>query len=709
MQERIQNVVDAIDANPKAWDLSVRSTQTTDGRSLLSGEVTDQQTKTDAAMQMIKAADAATMSPHGLPIEVQPDVTLAQHLLKNRRAPTVPALSQIDAASLPEHVKGPEMIQVAHNALRELVERGFNNIGRFMDWLIREPMYLHNYAESREIPGFAQSLYQSADESGRQNLDELVQDLAHERAFEKTLPFIHDPQVRSQAATVMRNLIPFYFAQEQFFKRWARTFAFSPESFRKAQLAINGMRHMGIIHKDQQTGQEYFLYPAAGATQDVLIRAYEAVTGHKASLPIPANLRGEIQFLSPGTERLGLPSFGPMVAMPLDALSSRFPELEQAKQSILGQRGANPSRWEQIVPSTMSRLVHYAIDKPDTSAQLNSAMNQAIQYLDATGHGLPENASTEQLHQFLSRVENWARVLFLTRMVFGFNVPASPELQIDPSTLHEDYAQLLKELPYNKATQTFLGQHPDATAFTVFQSKSQSGAPLPATAAAESFLQSHMSFLKDYPMAGAWFIPQQDSKGQYDQAAYRIQLAEQLRTRKDPTTFYKDVVYAKDATAYFQAEDRKNTALRGAHGAEATAIRQTWSAESQAYLKAHPIFAEMLQSSDAKFQRTQALQQLTLALNDSRLPKSPQTDHIRTLIDGYNTYQAMYSQFHGLRTAAASHARRQLEVEFASEITQYVQENPDVEGIYNRVIRPDITTAISAMEAVTGVPAPVGI
>jgi hypothetical protein len=693
---RLNAVADSLEQS-KQWAKSVRSLRDSAGRYVVSGEITQRQAALDHAGKIIDMVDQLTHTPNGDPLP-----GLTDYLMENRKAPTSAALAMIPDDQLPAGVRGTSVMAIPTNKLRAIMDSGFDHlVGRPMNLIARQPMFIDAYAKARialaDTP-FYQDLIERFGEDNPA-VTEAMSQVAQERAVLQVKNFIHNPEIRSQFAVITRNLMPFWFAQEQFYARWAKTFAYAPEMVRELQLTMNGFRHSGMIHKDDQ-GNEYFLYPAVGVAQQVISHAYEAITGQKATLPIPANFRGQIKFISPGTERLGLPSFGPLVSVPLNGLATHFPELTQPVSNVLGQRGAGRPMIDQILPTTIDRAYHALMDQPSTSSQMNSAMMQAIQYLEATGHGLPENATPAEKQVYIDRVKNWTRSLMYTRLVFGFGVPASPENQIQPSAVNQEFTNLLGSgMSLDTAIKTFIQMNPDATPYTVFQSESTAHAPLPSTQAALDFMTANSDFLKDYPDAGAWFLPQKDTTGTYNQQAYQAQLALQLRVRKTPDQFWQDIKYAEDANTYFAAEDRKNAALAQAHGSQATAIRQAWTSQSQAYLTAHPVFASLLadNTGQAALQRQRAISQMTTALADPRVPQNAQTDELRTLIGGWNTYQAQIAAYSGLRNSGVTNIRKRIETQFAFEVQNWIHNHPDMSGVYNRLIRPQISSAILAL------------
>lgn len=835
-EAQVQAVVDRIESPgyAKMRDFADRSRFTTDGR-VVGVDATAAEAHLDWANAVVDHTNSLVHTEQG---DVIPD--LASRVLADRRGPAVAELSDHPFDQLPGPVKGREMVAVSRNWVRDVMDRGFEQVvGKPMDWMVRQPLFVHNYAVSlqeaealRPLVG-AQALkvedlvyhgtptmtagairseglnpgsYFSADparaagfgrskdghlvkvrgdpsghtvfavpkadivpsgakagdifgqefikagaaiRSGAAHVapieipssvaqrgsaavqefldarhlstnalaDEHIRQIAVERATAKTIPFIHDAQMRSQFSVTTRNLAPFWFAQEQFYKRWINVAKHSPEAFREAQLTMMGLRHSGVIHTDDQ-GNDYFIYPAASVVQDAISKGFEALTGKKVSLPLPIGFSGQVRFATPGLERLGVPSFGPLVGIPMHAMAQRFPELAPVEAGVLGDRGAGRAYWEQITPTAVSRLVHVATDNPNTSPQMASAMMQAMAYLEAKGFAPADNASPVEKEAYIDRVKNWTRILFLNRTLFGYAAPASPELQMDPDQLHSRYLKLLSQLPIDEAVGEFLKEYPDATPYTVFKSKSASGASLPATQQAADFMANNEAFLRTYPQAGGWFVPQAPSDTKFSLPAYREQLALQMRQQKSPEQFYSDLKYTEAADQYFTNRDRKDVMLEGvngptakklaasnpallaqfvsegagskAAGARLQNINQAWSTWKGEFLTSHPVFGAELQSPDAKIQRQQALDQTRLALQDPRLPASPQVDGIRTLVAGFDQAQQALRPLLGLTTTRATTQRKAIKGALQTWIEQYVVDHPTAKGFYDRVLRAQV-------------------
>lgn len=665
-------------------DKATRSRFLRDGRSVEAGEATSRDASIDWANTVIDHADSTIHNAAGERVLVD-GKGLADHVLEGN-LPSGKALGDLGLNARPAGLKGPVVAPEHQSAIAAIADKGFSKVvGPMMDWMAREPLFIHNYATSMKETAGLRGMLERSGMTG-DALEQHLHDVGVERAVNKTIPFIHDPRMRSQMHVVTRNMMPFQFAQEQFFKRWVTIFKHSPEALREAQLTMNGIRHMGMVHTDEQ-GNDYFMYPAVAPLQNVLLKGFSLLTGHQASIPLPLNFSGQVRFATPGLERLGLPSFGPLVSLPMTALTNRYPELNPAATGVLGERGSGRPLWEQLMPTTLSRAIHAISDTADNPGQMHSATMQAMAYLEANGHGVADDATPVEKEAWMDRVKNWARVMMVARTLYGFAAPAAPQANFDPKNLHGEFQKLLTSMPIDQAVGTFMKAHPDGTAYTVFQTKSASGAPLPATVKTLDFMHANQEFLSAYPQAGGWFLPQGDKGGTFSMPAYREQMSTEMRKSKTLDEYYRNIKFSEAADTYFTSKDKKDAALKTATGAAAAQIRQQWSVWKDAYSTAHPIFAEELLSSDGQIRRGQTLDQLRTAIDDPRMPATPQTEAMSTLVRGWDLYQSNTGALVGRRDFAATHQRANLKAAFTNWSADYVKVHPEVKTLFQRTMQ----------------------
>ena len=528
--------------------------------------------------------------------------------------------------------------------------------------------------------------------------EELLSHLAVRRAMTQVKPYIHSPEVRSQFEVMHRTAMPFLFAQDQFLKRWGKTFLTDPTTIAKAQLGMNGLRTSGVIHTDAN-GNDVFYYPGSAYVTDFLARTAQAV-GIPASVPLSIPFTGQVKYLMPGLSNPLTPSVGPTVAIPLKQMTSWFPEFNGVEQGLLGP-GASTTYWQQIMPTTISRLYTAVTGDPNSQGEFSSAMMKAMQDLQAQGHGLPSDATTAQKETYIRRLTDWTRILFFTKAVLGFAAPASPSEKFDPSNLNLRLQTLMSELPYDKAISQFLKEQPDATPYTVFASKSDGGANLPASQAAGQFINSNSTFIQNYPQAAGWFIPRTTGSGKFDPAVYREQIQYGMRTEKLPSQFLNDVLTAPAGKTYYAAYDKEQADLKAAgNNTQAKQqIRATFDQEKVAFMAQNPTFADSLTASTTKSRRESTIQELQQALVDPMLPKGPQTDHIREMMTAYDAYMQDYDSFVGQSSTQATQAKRSIQEQFLQEGIAYAAANPDVSDLWTNLIKPEVTDTTSGVAA----------
>jgi hypothetical protein len=609
-----------------------------------------------------------------------------KHMIEHGSAPDISELDKIHPNDRPMSAYGPEYVSVPRGP-DQWISKGFHLASKVIDWNSRQPMTLHAYVEAlHETRPVAQALLQSG---GRTDAsEELAAHMASMWALEKVKPFIHSPEIRSQYEIIHRTAMPFLFAQDQFLKRWGRTFIDSPEGIRKAQMMMHGLQTSGIVHKDQN-GNDQFTYPGSqvltGMVSGVM---HELHIG--ASLPISVPFTGQVMGGMPGLNNPITPSVGPTVAIPLKALSGMFPELQPAQQALL-QGGASTNYLDQILPSTLSRMSLY-FGSPNMSGQFASSMISAMALMDANGFKYPEKGNSTQKQEYIDRLKNWTRTLFVTKGILGFFAPASPTANFDAKNLNSRLRTLIGELGYNNGISEFMKEQPDANAYTVFHSSATGDVPnLPSTKAAGQFISQNRQFVKDYPKAAGWFIPRTLGNQPYDPAVYREQLTYAMRAEKLPSEFLTDLTKASAAATYYQSETNYYNAYAQTTGANAKAqLRNAYDQWQSTFMAQNPTFADYMTSGGASVKRVDTLRELETVLANGKAPQSPQTDHVSVMMQSFENYETAYMATDGNFASSVVRQQAQLKSDFTAWAVQYTATNPDVADLYNVLIKPEL-------------------
>jgi hypothetical protein len=524
-----------------------------------------------------------------------------------------------------------------------------------------------------------------------EHIRKAVGDTAMHGALGDTIPYIDDHKVRSQFSDEIRNFVPFWWAQEAFFRRWAKTLVHSPEAIVKAQLIMQGARHVGAIYKDED-GNDTFMVPGTNELWSVLNRGAHLVLGDKAPiLPVPLAITGKVRLATPGFDAIGVPGYGPLVGIPLGFLRERFPELSSIEDGLLGERGSGRSWVEQLLPSFVVKVYKAYTANRDTDAQLASATIQAMQYLEANGHGLPEDATARQQQDYIDRAAHWAKNVLVFRALFGFADPAPADLEIGDVEIRKEYIDLFKNLPIEEAISELVKRHPDATPYTIFGTKSVSGATLPATQASKDFLENNRKFVEKYKLGSSWMLPQAQSGDENLRSVYALQQELGLRDSKTPEEWYTDFKFGQSADVYFKSRDNYEIARAKLKSPHDRAIAdENWTKWKEGYFERHPVFADEIQTRSGVQRREHTIEELHKAFRDPDLPDFEHKTELKTMLDSYDVFQNAMRKLKGKRGTDASKDRDTIRTNFYTWARGYTNEHPSVLFFYQRVIDPDI-------------------
>jgi len=556
--------------------------------------------------------------------------------------------------------------------------------------------------------------------AARGNLKHVMQtaeDTASVRAMENVIPFIDSHEQRSMMAEYGRNFIPFWYAQENFIKRWARTMSTSPvwgaDQLRKLQLGYMGLKSAAVVRTDPN-GKDWVVYPGSG----LLVEAVSAIPGmdHK---PIGVLFQASTDSMLPGIESdLGASSLSPFVAMPVQMVTHFFPESADMKRSLLGDVGGSRSVISQFVPGIAQNLWTAAFENEESNARYASAMMTAISMSEAEGDGLKENATAYEIDEYLDEMRNHARVILFAQAITGFVVPGAPSsiatgegvgsfgwmsgIGVESpgqlaSTLYREY---LTNLGPEKGTMAFLKAFPKADledvvnplAYTQSASDSVSKAPLPATEKGMSWYNEHKGWIDSMPEAGAWFLPTDDDDSQFDYYSYSQQFTNGLRKRKSPEDFITAVKYRTGADLYFKEKERYEEAQlaigkNNSEGLQAAAIQyDNWKSE---YLTVHPIFAEELQSGQSRVRRERTIRQLRYAVSDPMAAPSPHLAAIQQMVSEFDRFQAALLKYKYDRTADGQSAKRAIKLQFGDWADRWKRNNPHLDRLWSSVYEPE--------------------
>ena len=318
---------------------------------------------------------------------------------------------------------------------------------------------------------------------------------AESQATTHVMRFVHNLHDRTQWTATMRNWAPFFFAQEQAYRRMGRLLAEDPGAFRRYQLAIAGVGHLSANMQDGN-GNSYIAFPGSGfigkGVADMM-----GLHGVMVGGVTPAAFGGSLSsanVIFPLSQGFS-PDLGPVAMVPLSQLSTLVPELGKrypqfapatnvaasALNYVEGQSSQSQPIWEQLIPNAfVSRMIEAQMGD---DRSFNSSVMQAYQYLDyqqaqattawekAGSKGQPpeivpaQTASAAVKQDFVNKVRNYIRALYVARAVTGMVSPGvvrrgDHQLRLPRQAERRDhqgrfgvdrYVELLAQVPRRRA------------------------------------------------------------------------------------------------------------------------------------------------------------------------------------------------------------------------------------------------------------------
>ena len=620
----------------------------------------------------------------------------------NRQALTRERLSQVPEDLRPAHVIAPDTTLVEPNSSgwwTRQVERGYEWTGKLTGVLGKNAIYHANYLDARKgmaaweqqlvddyfvrivnqkglnlsDPEMAAQVAEARDVARNQAAATLVKQ-ALRAAEMRTLAYVDNPDIRSQASVILRNVVPFQRAQEEFFRRWARNFRHNPESLRKMSMLWEGAEHSGAIERDEE-GNAVFVYPATRQAQELMHKVGSTFGWNWAMSPVPHRFTSQVRFLNQGLDPKNvLPSFGPVAAMPMKSMEWMFPEsvgLRTANRAVFGDQAANSGALGSVMPTFARRIYESGILGND-SEQLASAMKQAAVYMEAAGRTPPEGAPPNVLEDYQDDLRTWSRVHLFMRAIFGTTAPAAPgemgtaaEAPIGPAltgpggdpgvwmsqhrlidefrrkyypTIESEFRGEVQRLSgqygeqgYTMALANWIRTRPNELPFTVGKSEAEFGGYVPATREAGNFFDQNRELFRNFPAAAVLFMPQ--GKGEFDMDVYRSQLGSELRRRKDFETFARDLKLVGNLQTYYDMKEKygaEEAAARSAgNAAGARDIASRWTAAAKVFKASHPAVGSYLDDYQARKQdRDRVMKELQDMIDSNSMPDIEGKRHI---------------------------------------------------------------------------------
>ena len=464
---------------------------------------------------------------------------------------------------------------------QRVADVGFSKaLGPMVNSWVRDPVYLNLYDEEMEkLQGLVGNNLVSRDVARVQ---------AHTKAAIRMQRFVHNPMDRTVFETNMRAFAPFYFAQNQAWRRALRVFRDDPGAFEKYLrtclaatdwVAVQSQNNAAPVHIPGTQFMGAIAGLGHGFQNNVLGSLSFSLSGSVGSISsvIPTGAESGMGVL----ENIARPSWGPLVTLPFKEIQHflvHVPFAEKAINTILGPIAANSSMFSEIAPSTWGRnflgALESALGDYQTSGVLantsgasayiytlnNAVDDKAKTYYDqfyrevkAAGgsNALAEKyarayadkeiskffdvkTNSRQIQEFMDQVHMASVFMMVTKAALSFGSPLALSIQEsfskDPqfqALLNEKNAAGQPKYTFQEAATLFAEKYPTHIYDLVAHSM-PTGSDYPETKSAMNLINNHPDVVSRYPIAAAYVINRDTA---YSPQAYQLEIGLRLRER----------------------------------------------------------------------------------------------------------------------------------------------------------------------------------
>lgn len=622
--------------------------------------------------------------------------------IANGKTTDIDTLKDVKGADRPLTVKGRmAKPSVAGNIIDRIANIGWK---RVFDPIIatvgREHQYLLTFDKYMDdLDGLV--------ESGQLSKDDAIQS-AQVKSIKDMARFIHNPYERTQFSELSRAVAPFYFAQEQSYRRAGRLLMDDPAAFRRYQIVSNAFTNM--VHTQQdENGNTYAVIPGLGWLDEIASQGL-GIAGITPSTASPIQVLGNTSSLStlfPLSDNGVRPSFSPFITVPAHILTALLPEARPQISGAIGGAAASGSVWDQLIPSTPLRnLVHAFSGSTDDQTIASGAAQTfvALAYRQqvamtkwlAAGHSAddpgapdivpPPNASSIDKKKFIERVRNQSRINQIFRAIVSAVSPLSPKIAVGDYGIKQEIQTYIDKYGVSDGLERYLAKNPDATPYTISMSSTADDAPaVNPTKAAQSFVNANLALFKKFPAAAGYLIPQ-DTTGKFDSAVYQEQIALGLRDRKGIGDIENDF-YVNEGFGQYNTDYAAHQAAVAQAGDDTDAVKAengNWNDYLTNVLGAqNPVWWDYFTSQDRNNRRVREVAQLRQMATDPATPQNVMTRGIQGLLADLDAHEETLSNG---SLDGWSKADRQTEVDnWEAYLQQMQQQHPELAIVISRL------------------------
>jgi hypothetical protein len=549
-------------------------------------------------------------------------------------------------------------------------------------------------------------------------------EVANRRAMSLTTPFIDNHQIRSQFQEMVSGVIPFWFAEDQFLRRMARSLAVNPQMFRNLHLTMMAGVNVGLI-KEDQFGEKRIIIPGSGiATAAFMeiadrIPGVENVFGGQLAAVADSGLSTDLNII-PGydLETAGQFGFGPFVTAPMVYLAERDPSLRaRFKNNLIGGRYGSPLAAETVYGAFMPPTIARLLAPLNADGWMNpqgraKATMDIVAFMNINGQLPTEEEIAAQanpelfMEDFLARVDYSAAQLQMLQSFSWFVGPGSVALndlvlKNEEWEWNQEFYHLVQTgIPFEDAYRLWMerivteeGEF-DPMRFSPFRTGRTTKTPFSVLGSSDTsnvWLGENEKFVQDFRYSSTFFMPRNFVPGddEFSSEAKNRQLAYGLRQHKTPEEFLEEIYYNNAYSTYAVKRqeylDRKYEAR--ARNQDTTKMDTVFNVWYAGFQKSHPVFAKHITTGSSGQRRTQTIEEFRSLIKDPSM--IPAGSYNGDIYSAMATIVGLADELERLSWINDSGlARNQVKVKYFMAMTRFSEDKPWLNELYYSVFMP---------------------
>ena len=463
------------------------------------------------------------------------------------------------------------------NLIQEAATWGHEKaLGKIVNWLSRQPVYVIEFHEARkQLQDLVDKEIYTADQANVQ---------AQVLATEHMIRYVHNPLDKTRFEENMRVVAPFYFAQNQAWRRMGRLFSVNPGAFMQYMASMLAVTNW-VSKTTAANGISLFNIPRSALMFGI------PFTGSLSSLQTidpfadPSDTSADSTATQQGIQQIlfGMfaPKFGPIVTVPAHVVLENKQVVkflgakhDSALQNLtMGPIGSQTPLWESAMPNSILRSVGqlgafaagwnaFGVDTALIQAQqqaLASLLTERYKtkFQELLKHESYSNAIVDlnnyeanqinknnigEYNSLVQQSRHMAMELWLGKIAITMGSPVSigvGEYDTKGRALYRKFQEQYSSgaNPYAGDDKFYLA-HPDLVALMIGNTSSTLGNYIPETKPVYEAITNNPEAVQKYPLAAWAYIGGVGSKDTaYYQPAVTAELNAGLRQRNMPTDF----------------------------------------------------------------------------------------------------------------------------------------------------------------------------